>query len=311
MHDRGEVGGAGAPRRADLWVLLATLVVATAIGAWAALPALASDEPTYGAQVVGGTSVPTGKYPFMASLQDETRSYGPPRGHFCGGTLVARQYVLTAAHCADFIRDNVPLRKLRVVVGATVLNGKQGQTRAVTGVSVHPRFNGGTYEHDAAVLRLDRPVRGIEPIALAPPGAEGDAYERPGSRARVAGWGNRVGQSPSFGEPDRYPSRMREARPPLVSDRDCGRAYGKSFNASVEVCAGAAGVDTCQGDSGGPMFVATSGGFAQIGITSYGRGCGAEGYPGVYAEVNADPIRDFIEGATGGGARSVARPDAA
>ena len=104
---------------------------------------------------------------------------------------------------------------------------------------------------------------------------------------------------------------MREARPPLVSGRDCGRAYGEGFNGSVEVCAGTAGVDTCQGDSGGPMFVATSGGFAQIGITSYGAGCGAEGYPGVYAEVNGDPIGDFIEDATGGRARSAARPDAA
>ena len=72
MHNRGAFEGAGTPRRADLWVLVATLVIATALGAWAALPALAADEPTYGPQVVGGTSVPNGKYPFMASLQDET-----------------------------------------------------------------------------------------------------------------------------------------------------------------------------------------------------------------------------------------------
>ena len=66
------------------------------------------------------------------------------------------------------------------------------------------------------------------------------------------------------------------------------------------VCAGEGAIDTCQGDSGGPMFVDDSAPVRrQIGITSFGRGCGAPAYPGVYTEVNADPIYDFITQAAG------------
>jgi secreted trypsin-like serine protease len=60
------------------------------------------------------------------------------------------------------------------------------------------------------------------------------------------------------------------------------------------VAAGREGKDTCQGDSGGPMFAKTASGPRQIGITSFGAGCGAQGYPGVYTEVNAASIRSFI-----------------
>ncbi len=63
------------------------------------------------------------------------------------------------------------------------------------------------------------------------------------------------------------------------------------------VAAGETGKDTCQGDSVGPMFELVSGQYWQTGITSFGAGCGAAGYPGVYAEVNASSIRNFITNA--------------
>jgi secreted trypsin-like serine protease len=61
------------------------------------------------------------------------------------------------------------------------------------------------------------------------------------------------------------------------------------------VCAGKTAEDTCQGDSGGPLFVTRSGVRRQIGITSFGNGCGAPGFPGVYTEVNASSIYNFIK----------------
>lgn len=82
---------------------------------------------------------------------------------------------------------------------------------------------------------------------------------------------------------------------PLVSDSECGGVYEPGFVPGVQVCAGRENRDTCQGDSGGPMWVTASNGVRrQIGITSYGARCGAEGYPGVYTEVNARPVYDFI-----------------
>jgi secreted trypsin-like serine protease len=53
------------------------------------------------------------------------------------------------------------------------------------------------------------------------------------------------------------------------------------------LCAGRTKLDTCQGDSGGPLFFkAVGGGFIQAGITSWGFGCGATGFPGVYTRLS-------------------------
>jgi secreted trypsin-like serine protease len=90
---------------------------------------------------------------------------------------------------------------------------------------------------------------------------------------------------------------MREASVPIVSDTDAKDVYGQGFFPVLMVAAGETGKDTCQGDSGGPMFDLASGQYWQIGITSFGIGCGAPGYPGVYSEVNASSIRSFITNA--------------
>jgi secreted trypsin-like serine protease len=283
------------------------LTIAMLVSLGATVPALAEDgsvEP----QVVGGTPVPDGKYPFMTSLQADTSQRPPYEEHFCGGTLIDQNSVLTAAHCVDFIgirTDNGTLsyRDVRLVVGVTVLSSSQGKVRRIdrlSDISIHSDYNGRTSSrYDAAVIELGSPVRGIAPIALA--GVGSDELETPGRPATVTGWGNTIAQPPvGPGGPQDYPKRMREAQPPLVSDADCERSYGRDFHPKLMVCARQTGMDTCQGDSGGPMFVeATSGTRRQIGITSFGYGRGATGFPGVYTEVNAEPVFNFIRRAAG------------
>jgi secreted trypsin-like serine protease len=271
----------------------------------ATVPALADDEDgSVETQVVGGTPVPDGKYPFMTSIQANTSKQSPYKEHFCGGTLIDQNSVLTAAHCVDFIgnhtdHNTLSYRDVRLVVGVTVLSSRQGKVRGIdrlSDISVHPDYNGRTSNrYDAAVIEVGRPVRVIGPIALA--GVGSDELETPGRPATLTGWGNTIAQPPfGPGGPQDYPRRMREARPPLVSDAECELSYGRDFYPKVMVCAGQTGMDTCQGDSGGPMFVEDASGVRrQIGITSFGYGCGATGFPGVYTEVNAEPVFDFIE----------------
>jgi secreted trypsin-like serine protease len=115
--------------------------------------------------------------------------------------------------------------------------------------------------------------------------------ERPGYRARIAGWGKTDGG---------FPDRMHEARVPIVSDAQADKVYRRAFVPALMVAAGKTGVDTCVGDSGGPLFAQTPEGARQIGITSFGaKRCGARGVPGVYTEVNAPSIRSFITNAAG------------
>lgn len=246
----------------------------------------------FGTQVVGGQDVPNAAYPFVATLLDLRRGRTTPQRLFCGGSLIDASHVLTAAHC---VTPRPRLGNLRVVVGRTVLSSTQGQTRRAAAITVHPNWNPSTSANDAAVLRLSAPITGIAPIA--PATEADDAREEPPTGLTIAGWGNVRRQSPDQREPDRFPDRMREAQVSVVTDATCDRQYANGYggiDAPVMLCAGQPGKDTCQGDSGGPLFAARTGGsFVQVGIVSWGAGCG-DRFPGVYTEVNAPAIAEFI-----------------
>lgn len=298
MKNRVEVGNAG---RSRVRYLLA-LVLAMLLALGAAVPVFAAEEPaeedggTVQPQVVGGTSVPDGKYKFMTALRDITRGNTVREQQFCGGTLIDRNSVLTASHCLETVTP----AQLRVTVGITSLKEeRQGQTRSVTAIARHPLYTNSTisFRYDAAVLTLDRAVKNIAPVKI--PATTSNALETPGRQATVAGWGNTQKQGTDFRQPDRFPPRMREAQVPVVSDAEARRVYDSRYTGRLMLAAGREGKDTCQGDSGGPIFVQNDNRVFQIGITSFGDGCGARGFPGVYAEANSDEIRPFIYRAAG------------
>ena len=263
------------------------------VGMIVTVPVFAADRELH-PQVVGGEPVPNGDYPFVASLGDVRYGTTAYRRHFCGASLIDHNSVLTAAHCVQ----GTPKRPLRVTLGRTVLSSDGGQTRRVSRIVVHPRYYGiGSDKYDAAVLTLNNSVRGIPTIMLS--GASQDALENPGRRATVAGWGNTIKQPARGDNGTNFPDRMRVARVPIVSDARARDVYGPRFVGSLMVAAGREGKDTCSGDSGGPMFARQDDKRYQIGITSFGRGCGARGYPGVYTEVNARAVRSFLVNAAG------------
>lgn len=242
--------------------------------------------------IVRGTAVPPGKYPFMVKL-----TFG--NDGLCGGSLINQTHVLTAAHCVD---GGLRAATIRAYVGYTRFRSTEnGQVRRVSRIFIHPNWNPRTFANDAAVLKLRAPVtirKGIAPIKLAT-GSQ-NWLECRGCPATVAGWGDTIPQ-PSNPEDNNFPRWMREAQVPIQSD-----AYGSfvyqnytlKFLPRIQVAAGAFGKDTCQGDSGGPLFRRISQGYTQIGITSWGFGCGVKDVPGVYAEVNSPNIRPFIVNAS-------------
>lgn len=286
-------------RRAVTSRVMVALMLGTLAAAFAVLVSLApggkvaqaqSEDPE--TRIVGGTAVSNGKYPFVTALLDKRAPGSAYDRQFCGGTLIDRDSVLTAAHCIE--GSGAGASNLQITAGRTVLDSSQGQIRNVSRVDVHPRYSysSRSQAYDVAVLTLKRPVQGVQTIK--PAKAPQDGFESPGRSLTVAGWGNTEAQPASgSGGGQNYPSRMREARVPVVSDSQARRSY-PSYASALSVAAGKTGKDSCQGDSGGPLFAKTNNGPVQVGITSYGAGCGAPGYPGVYTEVNAPAVSNFI-----------------
>jgi len=237
--------------------------------------------------VVGGAPADPGEYPWQVALVDGTSTdfYGT---QFCGGSLVASQWVLTAAHCITEDNGSIsPVGSLDVVAGIYNLDTPAAgyQRRDVIQIIRHPSWSEVTYDSDLALLKLNSPVTiggsGETKTAVIPlvPALIGDLT---GVNAWVTGWGN----TESIPE---WPTQLHEVQLPIIANSTCNDAshYNGQITANM-LCAGydAGGHDSCQGDSGGPMVVSSSGQWKLAGIVSWGDGCAEPFSPGVYTRVS-------------------------
>ncbi|RHY09237.1 hypothetical protein DYB37_013035 [Aphanomyces astaci] len=226
-------------------------------------------------EIVNGTEVPIGKYPYVTGLRrTETGSSG------CGASLVAPKILITAAHCSSSAWATF------ASIGSHYLNGtKDGERIKIVKRTVHPKYNKATrFDYDIAVFELET-ASSFPPIKL---NWDEDQFSAPG----VVSWVRGFGTTKSGGSQSPV---LLEADVPIYSNAACQKAlsaYSYNITASM-ICAGGGFKDTCQGDSGGPLTVTRNGVEYLAGVTSWGIGCANPGLPGVYARISE--ARDFIE----------------
>jgi len=237
--------------------------------------------PAPAAAIVGGVPA-SEEYPWMVSLQDNN-------GHFCGGSLVRPDWVLTAAHCPEGSNPD----ELKVRLGTHKLSSGDGEEIAVKQVIMHERYaddrNGG---HDIALLQLERPSSKATMRIVS---QSESALWGPGQPARVIGWGSSVFLvGPGSND-------LMQVDVPMVSDEECDFSYNVAspfaYDRETMVCAGEdTGLrDSCQGDSGGPLVVKDAAGqWTQVGTVSFGLGCGFPIYYGVYGRIGGKTLNDWL-----------------
>ncbi|GAA3487493.1 serine protease [Streptomyces cremeus] len=225
-------------------------------GLLAALGTAAGIAPA--AAIHGGKGTTVVDHPYVVSLQTVAGE------HFCGGTLIAPAKVLTAAHCVD---ENLKPGALRVVGGRTDLRTSKGTVAKVATIKIHPKYDDGTYNQDAAVVTLAKPM----PYKTLPvAGPKDAALFTSGTRVTALGWG--------LTETGTRGVRLKSAGLVLEPLAKCAPFTEPWETAANKLCGTplpGTKNSICAGDSGGPLIA----GGKLVGLTSSGNHYCDDTYP--------------------------------
>jgi secreted trypsin-like serine protease len=293
------------------WILiLGTFVFATVLAGRtqaqdspsdAAATRAANLEADISYRIIGGTLALDKAWPWQIALFK--RAANGAYVFQCGGSVIDKNWILTAAHCVynDANNSYFDARDFFVLEDVTriekaLTQNRSGRRLAVAQVIGHETYDAKAITDDIALLRLASPATS-SPVTLNFPG--GNALESPGSMVTVTGWGLikpfnskwedfKTHEKIQAGDARYFTNRLMEVTIPLV---DCSQAPSNWHTDRRQVCAGLGegGKDSCRGDSGGPLVGRDSEGFyEQIGVVSFGAvECGRKGVYGVYSKVSA------------------------
>ncbi|CAF1150060.1 unnamed protein product [Adineta ricciae] len=222
-------------------------------------------------RIIGGETAKPHSWPWIVSIQFI--------GHRCGGTLINREWILTAAHCSL-------LQYSQIHIGIHDTTSSSAIVRNVSQVIHHPDFvPPPKHINDIALIRLSEPIdfstHDINAATTCLPSQSNDIdYPRAGTTLAVVGWG--------VVKPNGFPAtQLQQVRVAALENADprCNRAV---YDRERQFCAmvDGGGKDACQGDSGGPIHQWLGDHWEQVGIVSFGNGCAEAQNPGIYTRLS-------------------------
>ncbi|KAK7882582.1 hypothetical protein WMY93_028756 [Mugilogobius chulae] len=227
-------------------------------------------------RIIGGKLSKLGDWPWQVTLHYQGL-------HVCGGVLISRNFVLTAAHCfPENDESSLVTSRWLVYVGVVSLN-VLSQPYHVARIILNENYNSLTNDQDVALIKLVTPVDfndNVYPACL-------PTYDQlwiHGTTCYTSGFGTTDEESNSGSD------NLRDVDVKIIDNDVCNtpRSYSGSVTKNM-LCAGypEGGKDSCQGDSGGPLVCENNGLWTLAGITSWGSGCGEANRPGVYTRVTS------------------------
>ncbi|KAF1675327.1 CTRL protease, partial [Pygoscelis papua] len=238
------------------------------------VPAI-SPSVHYSERIINGQNAVPGSWPWQVSLQTRSGS------HFCGGSLINENWVVTAAHCEFNPYSHV------VVLGEydRGSNTESVQVKTVVRAITNPSWDPHKLNNDITLLKLSSPAQlgpRVSPVCLAP----ANLALPTNLQCITTGWGRTNTNSQALA------ARLQQVTLPLISPRQCMQYWGNRITSSM-LCAGGVGASSCQGDSGGPLVYQNGNVWTLIGIVSWGNSNCNIHMPAIYTHVSR--FRNWID----------------